>query len=162
MAQKTDLNVNPYFDDFDADKNFYKVLFKPGTPVQSRELNNIQSILQNQIESFGSHIFKEGSVVIPGSISYDPQYYAVKLNQRFSNIDIQAYINQYLGKKIEGQVSGVTASVQRIEIPDAINNLDSITLYVKYLDANNDNEISTFTNEETLICDEILFMEIIQ
>ena len=154
MAQKTDLNVNPYFDDFDADKNFYKVLFKPGTPVQSRELNNIQSILQNQIESFGSHIFKEGSVVIPGSISYDPQYYAVKLNQRFSNIDIQAYINQYLGKKIEGQVSGVTASVQRIEIPDAINNLDSITLYVKYLDANNDNEISTFTNEETLICDE--------
>lgn len=154
MAQKTDLNVNPYFDDFDADKNFYKVLFKPGTPVQSRELNNIQSILQNQIEAFGSHIFKEGSLVIPGAISYDPQYYAVKLNQNFSNIDIQAYIRQYLGKTIEGQDSGVTASVQRIEIPDAINNLDSITLYVKYLAADNNNEISPFTDGEILTCDE--------
>jgi hypothetical protein len=58
MAQKTNLNVNPYFDDFDAEKNFYKVLFNPGKPIQARELNNIQSILQNQIESFGSHIFK--------------------------------------------------------------------------------------------------------
>ena len=60
MAQKTDLNVNPYFDDFDASNNFYKVLFKPGFPVQARELTTLQSILQNQIEDFGSHIFKEG------------------------------------------------------------------------------------------------------
>ena len=30
MSQKTDLNISPYFDDFDANKNFYKVLFKPG------------------------------------------------------------------------------------------------------------------------------------
>ena len=71
MAQKTNLNINPYFDDFDSTKNFYKVLFNPAKPVQSRELNTIQSILQNQIESFGSHIFKEGSMVIPGGVSYD-------------------------------------------------------------------------------------------
>jgi hypothetical protein len=80
MAQKTDLNINPYFDDFDSDKNFYKVLFKPGYPVQARELTTLQSILQNQIESFGSYTFKEGTVVIPGNIAYDGQFYAVKLN----------------------------------------------------------------------------------
>ena len=33
-----DLNISPYYDDFDASKNFYKVLFKPGFPVQAREL----------------------------------------------------------------------------------------------------------------------------
>ena len=41
MAQKTNLNVSPYFDDFDNQKDFYKVLFTPGRPVQARELNNI-------------------------------------------------------------------------------------------------------------------------
>ena len=37
MPQKTNLNINPYFDDFDKDDNFYKVLFKPGFPVQARD-----------------------------------------------------------------------------------------------------------------------------
>ena len=47
MAQKTDLNVNPYYDDFDTEKNFYKVLFKPGYPVQARELTTLQSITKS-------------------------------------------------------------------------------------------------------------------
>ena len=58
MPQKTNFNINPYYDDFNIDKNFYKVLFKPGFPVQARELTTLQSIFQHQIESFGSHIFK--------------------------------------------------------------------------------------------------------
>ena len=35
MPQKTNLNISPYYDDFDKDNNFYKVLFKPGHPVQA-------------------------------------------------------------------------------------------------------------------------------
>ena len=83
MPQNTNLNVNPYFDDFDKNKNFNKVLFKPGTPVQARELTTLQSILQDQIEKFGQHMFKEGSIVIPGTTNYDDQYYAVKLESTF-------------------------------------------------------------------------------
>ena len=60
MAQKTNLNISPYYDDFDKNDQFYKVLFKPGFPVQARELSTLQSILQNQIESFGSHTLKMG------------------------------------------------------------------------------------------------------
>ena len=37
MAQKTDLNVSPYYDDFDATDNFNRVLFRPGYAVQARE-----------------------------------------------------------------------------------------------------------------------------
>ena len=59
-------------------KNYYKVLFKPGYPVQARELTTLQSILQEQVSSLGKSIFKDGSVVVPGEVSYDPNYYAVK------------------------------------------------------------------------------------
>lgn len=66
-----DFNTEPYFDDFDARKKFYKILFKPANPVQARELNQIQSSLQKQLESLGGHIFKDGAVVLNGSTFYD-------------------------------------------------------------------------------------------
>ena len=43
--------VTPYFDDYSEDKNFHRVLFKPGVAVQSRELTQSQTILQNQIKN---------------------------------------------------------------------------------------------------------------
>jgi len=61
-------NVSPYYDDFDEDKNFHRLLFKPGYAVQARELTQIQTVLQNQIERFGNHIFKEGSRVFGSEI----------------------------------------------------------------------------------------------
>ena len=85
MPQETNLNVNPYFDDFDKNNNFYKVLFKPGAPVQARELSTLQSILQNQIEQFGTHFFKEGSMVIPGQCGFDITYSYVKLQANFND-----------------------------------------------------------------------------
>ena len=33
---KIDLSSTPYYDDFSSDKNFYRILFKPGTAVQAR------------------------------------------------------------------------------------------------------------------------------
>ena len=81
MTQKTNLNVSPYYDDFDSEKNYHKILYKPGFPVQARELTSSQSILQNQIESFGSNIFKEGSPVNAGEIAYVNQFNAVKVNK---------------------------------------------------------------------------------
>ena len=61
---------SPYFDDFDPAKNFYKVLFKPGYAVQARELNQLQSILLNQINGISSHLFKKNTMVIPGGVSF--------------------------------------------------------------------------------------------
>ena len=84
MPQETNLNVSPYFDDFDKNKNFYRVLFKPGSPVQARELSTLQSILQNQIEQFGTHFFKEGSKVIPGNLTYDNNFTCVQVEDAFS------------------------------------------------------------------------------
>lgn len=63
MPINKDLNVAPYYDDFDISKKYYRVLFKPGYSVQARELTQLQTALQNQIEQFGDNIFKEGSIV---------------------------------------------------------------------------------------------------
>ena len=107
MPQKTNLNINPYYDDFSKDSNFYKVLFNPGKPVQARELTTLQSILQDQIESFGSHMFKEGSMVIPGNSQYDAEYFSIKLDSNHLGIPVSLYVDQLKGKILEGQSTGI-------------------------------------------------------
>jgi len=154
MAQKTDLNISPYYDDFDGDKNFYKVLFKPGFPVQARELTTLQSILQNQVESFGGNIFKEGSMVLPGSVTFDNQFSAVKLNSVNLGIDISVYIKNFIGKKITGQLSGVTASVQEVALTSDSDLVTDVTIYVKYGESGDDAEVDTFQDGEQLFASE--------
>lgn len=66
--QKTDLSVSPYFDDYDEKKKFNRVLFRPRV-VQARELNQLQSILQDQVNRFGKHLFAEGSPVLRGGMN---------------------------------------------------------------------------------------------
>ena len=128
--QKTDLNVAPYYDDFDPNDKFHRVLFRPGFAVQARELTTLQSILQNQVEKHGRHFFKEGSMVIPGQISFDIRYYAVKLQSNHSGNPISGYLADYVNGIITGGTSGVTARV--VGFSDATTT-DEPTLYVKYI-----------------------------
>ena len=138
MPQETNLNNSPYFDDFNRDNEYYRVLFKPGIPVQSRELTNLQSILQNQIEQFGKHFFKEGSKVIPGNLTYDNDFDAVEIEPTFSGIDVELYLNQLVGKTIRGLSSGVTAVVKKV-LFSAESERGTNTLYIKYQSSNRSN-----------------------
>ena len=150
MSQETNLNVAPYFDDFDANNDYYKVLFKPGYPVQARELTTLQSILQNQIEKFGQHFFKEGAKIIPGNTAYSQSYYAVELNNNYLGVSILEYIDQLIGSKITGLTSGVTAIVQKVLMADE-SERGNATLYVSYLSSNtNDNSSLYFSDGELL------------
>jgi len=151
MPQQTNLNVSPYFDDFNSDNNYSKVLFKPGYPVQARELTTLQSILQNQIEKFGQHFFKEGAKVIPGNTGYNAQYYAVELNNSYLGVPVEAYVSQLIGTKITGQTSGVTAVVENVLFA-ANSERGNLTLYVNYLSSNtNNNSTKTFSDGEGLL-----------
>lgn len=150
--QNTNLNISPYFDDFDENKNYNKVLFKPGLPIQSRELTTLQSILQNQIEKFGQHFFKEGSVVIPGGIFFDNSYYAVKVDPTFLNIPVREYLRIFSENKIEirGENSGVTATVVNyITSEESEDEFD--TIYVKYTGSGSDASTKVFQDGENLI-----------
>jgi len=151
MAQNTNLNTSPYFDDFDGSKNYKRVLFKPGTPIQARELTTLQSILQDQIEKFGKNTFKEGSVVIPGSIAYDPEYTCVQVDPTHLGVDVTTYLESFVGKLIKGAESGVTAKVERyLSATDSEN--ENNTLYIKYQSSGEENfSISTFIDGEDLV-----------
>ena len=60
---------DPYYDDFDKTKNYLKILFKPGFAVQARELTQLQTALQTQIERFGDHVFKNGTPVLGSGLT---------------------------------------------------------------------------------------------
>ena len=119
MPQKTNLNVAPYYDDFAQDKNFYKVLFRPGYSIQARELTQLQSSLQNQIESFGKYAFKQGELVIPGEIALNTKLNFVKLSSVTeipTNVDGNVVYKKYditllKGQQLKGLTSGVIANV---------------------------------------------------
>ena len=145
--EKTNLNVAPYYDDFTESKDFHRVLFRPGFAVQARELTQLQSIMQNQIERFGRHIFKEGTVVIPGAVGYTDEYYAVKIESTLNGSDISSQIQNYVGKRITGTTSGVVAEV--IQAVAATTN-DPITLYVKYINTGSDNSTTVFSAGERI------------
>ena len=152
MPQQTNLNVSPYFDDFDPTDDFHKVLFKPGYPVQARELTNLQSILQNQIEKFGQHFFKEGAKVIPGNTGYTQLYYCIQLQNNFQGIPVSAYVDQLIGTKITGEDSGVTAVVDKVLLAEQ-SERNNLTLYINYIKSNvNNNSTQTFSDGENLTC----------
>ena len=153
MPQNTNLNISPYFDDFNAANNFYRVLFRPGYPIQARELTTLQSLMQNQIESFGSHMFKDGSMVIPGQIGYDLDAKAVILQGSFLGADVEQYRTQLDGKIISGLTTGVKAKII-FSIPASTSERGYITLYVKYLTSGGeDSTEGSFVDNEQLICE---------
>ena len=151
MAQNTNLNVTPYYDDFDKSKNFYRVLFRPGFPIQARELTSMQSIMQNQVENMGTHLFKDGAMVIPGQVGYDLNVACIMLQESFLGADVESYRTQLTGKIITGLTSGVKAKVL-YSISATDSEKGYITLYVKYLESGGTaNTQETFSNNEQLV-----------
>jgi len=124
MAIKTDFNISPYFDDYLESKRFHRVLFRPGFAVQARELTQIQSILQNQIQRLGDHLFKDGAQVIPGEIQYINTYHFVKLSA-FSG----SSVTDLIGTVFTGGTNGVVAEVLNATAATAT---EAATLFVNY------------------------------
>jgi len=141
-------NTEPYYDDYDEDKGFYRILFKPGVSVQARELTQLQTIIQKQIDRHGSHIFKEGARVTGGEFGFTNKFYAVRLQPGAGNQLVGDYLDQFVDLEVRGQTSGVTARVVMVTEATAE---DPHTLYVTYTSTGDDRVSSTFANDEKLI-----------
>ena len=158
MPQSTDLNTPPYFEDFDPDKNFYRVLFRPGYPLQARELTQAQSILQDQIEKFGKSVYKEGDQVVPGQVGFDLQYTAILIEEEYFGIPSNALVatptgssTPYIvGQTIIGNTTGVKAKVVNA-LTSEQSEKSKTTLYVKYTSAGNSNTSGSFADDEILL-----------
>ena len=155
MPQKTNLNVSPYYEDFDVNKNFYKILFRPGYSIQGRELTQVQSILQNQIESFGKYAFKQGELVIPGEVGLNTKLDYVKLSSvsevavnEGGEIVYKKYdISLLVGQQLKGITSGVVGTILATKLATEAS---ADTVFVNYLNSGNSNTESTFRQGETL------------
>lgn len=140
-------NVSPYYDDYSEDDKYLRVLFRPGFPVQARELTQLQTILQNQIARHGDHMFRQGAMVLPGQISFDDGFNYIKLQPTFNGVSVDNYIEEIVGYTIVGSTTGVKGKVVAVA-PSTIT--DSPTIYVKYLQSGTDNLSKTFTDNEIL------------
>jgi len=145
---QTNFNVDPYYDDYDESKNFHRVLFKPGLAVQARELTQLQTILQNQIDRFGEHVFKEGSVVRGNAVSVDDKIQWVRLLDEQSGTTVD--VSDFLGKSITGGTSGLTAVV--LDTADGVEASlpDTKTLFVKTTNSGSNSSVKIFRSGETI------------
>jgi len=145
----TNLNQSPYFDDFNANAQYYRVLNKPGFAVQARELNTVQSVLQNQIGTFGQNIFVNGTIVDGCNITYKSNLAYVKMNDTYANgaaLTI-ADLNGLTAVSNSGLKAYVRTSLQGYLSQSP--NLN--TLFVSYLNSSTSNAaIKVFQNDEIL------------
>ena len=58
-----------YWDDWDKNNGYQRILFNAGRSLQARELTQMQSILGGEIAALGNNLFKEGAAVSAGEIS---------------------------------------------------------------------------------------------
>lgn len=133
MALETNLNAAPYFDDFDPNKNFYRILFKPSTAVQARELTQVQTILQDQIEKFSKHLLKDGSIVEGCTITYDSNYNYVKLTDE-DTTGQEIRVTDYIGNKLIN-ASNLQAIIVNAVSGREANDPDLNTVYVRYINS---------------------------
>ena len=148
MSLETNFNVSPYFDDYDEAKEFYKILFRPSVSVQVRELNQLQTILQNQIERFGNHVFKNGTIVSGVNFNYLPYYPFVKIKDTNVNdqpVDVQTYANYWVKNS-----ANLVAKVVKYDIGVESQDPDLNTLYVRYLNSGNANTSQNYSNNDVL------------
>jgi hypothetical protein len=141
-----DFNTEPYYDDFNESKRFLRILYRPGYAVQARELTQMQTILQNQISRFGDHVFKEGSMVIPGAIGIDTKIGYVKLEASYSAVLADTVVDKFAGLIIEN-TAGLQAQVIHYTVSDGA---DSAALFVRYLNSGDDTTTKTFSNSDIL------------
>ena len=139
MPLETDFNVSPTWNDYDELKNYHGVLFQPTLPVQVRELNQLQTILQNQIERFGENIFKDGTIIKGCPITFDDVYCYVKL--RDLQVDGQPLNpSEFVGTILKSS-GGLEALVVNSSDGLESQNPDLNTLFVKYQNSGNSGEL---------------------
>jgi hypothetical protein len=155
-----DFNTEPYNDDYDETKKFYRILYRPSFAVQARELTQMQSILQNQIKRHGDAIFKQGAMVIPGQASIltgtQPGGGAdyVKLTSLYNGVAVETFLTALRGKTLIGQTSGVVATVALTQSAEAN---DPTTLYLNYQKSGTNTTTKVFAPNEVLITSDSIY-----
>ena len=160
---QTDLNVAPFYDDFNANNQYYRILFRPSTAVQARELTQIQTILQNQISTFGSSIYKDGSIIEGCTFTRYPYMAQVRFkDSNTTTLDFNTITNPYdhiaNSYMLVSNTTGIQAVVFKAfagaESAVDAGSYDTNRAYVIYLNSSNTDtggaQVRTFRSNEQI------------
>jgi hypothetical protein len=146
MSDKTIFNISPYYDDYDEDKNFLRILFRPGYAVQARELTQAQTILQKQVQRFGDHVFEDGSRVLGAGTVTRPVDF-VRLDKTYTKPDgtvISTDLTKIIGYELIERTGDVN---NRAKVVHGIKHSDDEPYYIAFVEFLNG---SAFTEGATL------------
>ena len=123
------LFATTYRDDFKDSDHYHRILFNSGKQLQARELTQMQTIIQKEIERFGRNIFKEGASVVPGGMIVNNQLEYVKIDATTS---LPSSTISMIDDTFVGQTSNVSVKVINILPINALTS-DPATLYIQYI-----------------------------
>ena len=122
-----DLDNSPYFDDYDEDKKFVRILYRPGRAVQARELTQAQTLQQVQTRRFAEYFFKQGALVDGCEQNLDLNLNFVKLQTNYNSTEVD--VDDFDGQIIYGASSGIKAYSGLVT---DIDGNDPKTLFISY------------------------------
>ncbi len=145
----TNTNVAPFYDDFNPQNFYYKMLFQPGVSVQTRELNQLQSMLQNQIEKFGDNILVSGTIVSGCNFTFLNPYPYIKI----ADLDTSGNVNipfKFVNYQALNETTGMLAQI--VDYVDGFETTapDLKTLYLRYTNFGSNGGTTSFTAGDTI------------
>ena len=117
-----------YKDDYKDSDNFHRILFNSGKALQARELTQMQTIIQNEIQRFGSNIFVDGGVVQPGGLTVNNKLEYIRL----AASQLPTNLNDIIGKTFTVKSPDPALRVKILKAVRA-DGSDPDTLYVEYV-----------------------------
>ena len=155
MTIETNLNQSPFFDDYNENKDFHRILFRPGFAVQARELTQMQTILQKQVERFGDHIFVDGTVVTGVGLTTDNVDF-VKLRDKDANNRVVLVSDFNSGGSLMNLVAvqastGMTAKLVNITEGSEAAAPNYLTAHLFYTNSGANNTTKVFADDSPIV-----------
>lgn len=150
-AYNSSILSSTYKDDYNDSDAYYRILFNSGRALQARELTQLQTIMNKEMERFGKNIFKEGACVSGSSVTVNKSYDYIKLNidTGASGLALPATTTDLINAEYQGATSGVTFRI--LEHYTAAQTGSTDTIYVQYISGNGLGTYIKATDNETLV-----------
>ena len=157
---QTNFNTSPWFDDYNEEKGFYKIPFKPKLAVQVRELNQLQEIQHQQVKRFADHIYKDGSLITGGQFSINLAYDYAKIDDTDVDESDPVNIATLIGKTITSETSGVNAVILNA-LDGASAAANTKTIFLKYTSSGTDTVTNTYVPNEVLLANNNIRVQVL-
>ncbi len=146
MPIQTDLTRAPYFDDYKEKDNYHRILFKPAVAVQVRELNQLQTILQNQIERFGDNVYKRGTIIDGCNFTFHANLPFAKINDTQTD-GAPVNVSSFKGLFAKNS-NNVIAQIVETSAGFEATTPDLNTLHLKYISSGSSSNVLAFSPGE--------------